>query len=107
MEKFVPDIYQKSIYTINYDSLLLRGVKCLLFDLDNTLVPITEKRPDDKIKDLFSEKIVLKKEQESKLLNGIKIEEDKEEGIYNLYVGKKYLGLGKIEKGFLKRFIIL
>ena len=59
------------------------------------------------IKDLFSEKIVLKKEQESKLLNGIKIEEDKEEGIYNLYVGKKYLGLGKIEKGFLKRFIIL
>ena len=55
LEKFVPDIYQKSIYTINYDSLLLRGVKCLLFDLDNTLVPITEKRPDNKIKDLFSE----------------------------------------------------
>ncbi|MBR3524006.1 MAG: YqeG family HAD IIIA-type phosphatase [Bacilli bacterium] len=55
MEKFVPDIYQKSIYTINYDSLILRGVKCLLFDLDNTLVPITDKKPDQKIKDLFVE----------------------------------------------------
>ena len=40
MEKYVPDIYQKSIYTINYDSLLSRGIKCLLFDLDNTLAPI-------------------------------------------------------------------
>lgn len=55
LEKYVPDIYQKSIYTINYDSLLLRGVKCLLFDLDNTLVPITEKVPNQKIKDLFIE----------------------------------------------------
>lgn len=55
MEKFMPDIYQKSIYSINYDSLILRGVKCLLFDLDNTLVPITEKRPNQRIKDLFVE----------------------------------------------------
>ena len=59
------------------------------------------------IEELFSEKIVLKKDQESKLLNGIKIEEEKEEGIYNLYVGRKYLGLGKVEKGFLRRFIIV
>lgn len=55
LEKYVPDIYQKSIYTINYDTLLLRGVKCLLFDLDNTLVPITESKPDQKIKELFLE----------------------------------------------------
>lgn len=55
MEKFMPDIYQKSVYSINYDSLILRGVKCLLFDLDNTLVPITEKKPDQRIKDLFVE----------------------------------------------------
>ena len=55
MEKYVPDIYQKSIYTINYDSLLLRGIKWLLIDLDNTLVPINEKKPNQKIKELFSE----------------------------------------------------
>lgn len=55
MEKYVPDIYQKSIYTINYDSLLSRGIKCLLFDLDNTLAPITEKTPSEQVKKLFSE----------------------------------------------------
>ena len=55
MEKYVPDIYQKSIYTINYDSLLSRGIKCLLFDLDNTLAPITEKTPNEKVKELFNE----------------------------------------------------
>ena len=55
MEKYVPDIYQKSIYTINYDSLLSRGIKCLLFDLDNTLAPITEKSPNEKVKELFNE----------------------------------------------------
>ena len=52
MEKYVPDMYQKSIHTINYDSLLSRGIKCLLFDLDNTLAPITEKTPNEKIADL-------------------------------------------------------
>lgn len=53
MEKYIPDIYQKSIYTISYDSLLLRGITCLLFDLDNTLAPITIKEPNNKIKELF------------------------------------------------------
>lgn len=53
MEKFVPDIYQKSIYTINYDQLYSRGIRCLLFDLDNTLVPIKEKVPSDDVKKLF------------------------------------------------------
>ena len=45
LEKFVPDIYQKSIYDINYDTLKKRGIKCLIFDLDNTLVPVTVKKP--------------------------------------------------------------
>lgn len=53
MEKYVPDIYQKSIYTIDYDKLKLRGIKCLLFDLDNTLSPINLKVPSQKLKDLF------------------------------------------------------
>ncbi len=53
MEKYVPDIYQKSIYTINYDTLLSRGIKCLLFDLDNTIAPLREKKPNEKVKKLF------------------------------------------------------
>ena len=50
MEKYIPDIYQKSIYTINYDVLLLRGIKCLLFDLDNTIAPVNIKSPSKKLK---------------------------------------------------------
>lgn len=53
MEKYVPDIYQKSIYAINYDLLYSRGIRCLLFDLDNTIVPVTVKEPNKKVKELF------------------------------------------------------
>ena len=53
MEKYIPDVYQKSIYTINYDVLASRGIKCILFDLDNTMVPITVKNSNKKIKELF------------------------------------------------------
>lgn len=55
MEKYIPDIYQKSIYTINYDNLTLRGIRCLLFDLDNTIAPITIKTPNKKTMELFDE----------------------------------------------------
>lgn len=55
MEKYIPDIYQKSIYTINYDVLASRGIKCILFDLDNTMVPITVKNSNKKIKELFDD----------------------------------------------------
>ncbi len=55
MEKFIPDMYQKSIYTIDYSNLWLRGIKCLLFDLDNTLVPHSIKEPTIKNKELFQE----------------------------------------------------
>lgn len=53
MEKYVPDIYQKDIYNINYDLLSSRGIRCLLFDLDNTLAPITDKEPSNEVKQLF------------------------------------------------------
>lgn len=53
MDLFVPDLYQKSIYTINYKKLKKRGIKCLLFDLDNTLIPYTEDVPSKENKDLF------------------------------------------------------
>ena len=50
MEIYVPDIYQKNIYEINYDVLVSRGIKCLIFDLDNTLVTILEKVPREETK---------------------------------------------------------
>jgi len=39
MHNFVPDMYQKSIYAIDYKNLKKIGIKCLCFDLDNTLAP--------------------------------------------------------------------
>ena len=53
MEVYVPDIYQKDIYSIKYDVLISRGIKCLIFDLDNTLVTISEKVPREETKSLF------------------------------------------------------
>ena len=53
MELYVPDIYQENIYKINYNNLQSRGIKCLLFDLDNTLVKINENLPEEECKELF------------------------------------------------------
>ncbi len=55
MEKYIPDIYQKSIYTIDYPKLVERGIKCLLFDLDNTLVPASIKVSNKKLQNFFKE----------------------------------------------------
>jgi len=55
MDNCIPDIYQKSVYTIEYDKLKERGIKCLLFDLDNTLVPLSVKKLNKKIKDLLED----------------------------------------------------
>ena len=53
MDRFFPDLYQKSIYDINYKKLKKEGIKCLLFDLDNTCVPYKEKVASDRLKKLF------------------------------------------------------
>lgn len=53
MDNFIPDMYQKSIYHIDYDKLRDNGIKCLLLDLDNTCVPYKDKEPNKKLIDLF------------------------------------------------------
>lgn len=55
MNIFLPDIYQKSVYTINYKNLKNAGIKIVLFDLDNTLVPINATEPSKKLKELFED----------------------------------------------------
>ena len=54
MEKFIPDIHQKSVYDIDYSKLKNRGLKCLLFDLDNTLVFPSVKEPTNELRGLFN-----------------------------------------------------
>ena len=53
MDNFIPDIYQKSIYHIDYDKLLDDGIKCILFDLDNTCAPYKDNEPNKKLIELF------------------------------------------------------
>ena len=53
MKYLIPNIYQQSIYTINYEKLLNAKIKCLLFDLDNTCVGYHEKNPNKELIELF------------------------------------------------------
>ena len=47
----VPDYLFDSIYTIDIERLRARGVTLLLADLDNTLIPYSQKMPTQEIKD--------------------------------------------------------
>ena len=55
LENLVPDKYFKSIYDINYKSLKESGIKCLIFDISNTLESETTVSPSRKVKDLFED----------------------------------------------------
>lgn len=55
MDIFVPDIYAKNIYKIDYKKLKKNGIKCLLFDLDNTLAPLNVNYPEKDLKDFCNE----------------------------------------------------
>lgn len=49
----MPKMYQKSIFDINYKLLKEKGIKCLIFDLDNTIALIDEHEAPTKTKRLF------------------------------------------------------
>lgn len=55
LDKFVPDKYFKSVYDVNYKALKKTGIKCLIFDVSNTLEPESIKTPSRKVKDLFED----------------------------------------------------
>lgn len=54
MNVIVPDMYQQSIYKINYKLLKKRGIKCICFDLDNTLASYQVSTPDKKLHDFIT-----------------------------------------------------
>ena len=51
--KYLPDIYKKNIFDINYSKLKKMGVKCLIFDLDNTLALINSVKVAVNVKELI------------------------------------------------------
>lgn len=54
MSLFIPDMYKESIYKIDYKKLKKMGVKCLCFDLDNTMASYSISKPDKKLKELMT-----------------------------------------------------
>ena len=52
--KYLPDIYKKNIFDINYDKLKKKGIKCLIFDLDNTLALIDSVKVESNVKELIT-----------------------------------------------------
>lgn len=50
---FLPDMYKKDIFDIDYKKLKEEDIKCILFDLDNTISPAKEVIYKDDVKDLF------------------------------------------------------
>jgi len=51
---FFPKMYQKDIFSINYDHLYQQGIRALFYDLDNTVGLLAEEHPSDATKKLFS-----------------------------------------------------
>ena len=54
MNNFIPDIYAKNIYNISYEKLKERKIKCILFDLDNTMVLNKMDTPPKELQELFT-----------------------------------------------------
>ena len=54
MSVFKPFVYQKNIFSIDYDKLKEKGFSLLIFDLDNTIVEIGEELPNEKVCNLFN-----------------------------------------------------
>ncbi len=52
-EKFFPNEYVDSIYLVNYDKLFNMGIRSIIFDIDNTLVPYYIERAPKHIRDFF------------------------------------------------------
>ena len=50
---FYPKMYVKNIFDIDYEELKRKKIHCLIFDLDNTIALIDQKKMDGKTKKLF------------------------------------------------------
>lgn len=80
MNKYIPDVYSESIFTINYDKLKKENIKCLLFDLDNTIVESKVNTPPEIVKKLFNKlkkmgfKVIIFSNSGSKRLQNFKDE---------------------------------
>lgn len=55
LKRFFPDDYVESIFKIDTDQLKKQGIKGIIFDIDNTLVPYDQAKPTREIIRFFQE----------------------------------------------------
>lgn len=48
-EKFIPDYHVDSVFDLDYETLRKQGIKMLLIDIDNTLIPYDEFSANERI----------------------------------------------------------
>ena len=55
MKKYIPDMYRKNLRDIDYAKLKKKNIKCLMFDLDNTLLKVHKTIPKKDTYELIKE----------------------------------------------------
>lgn len=55
MHMYIPDMYKKDIFSIDYEKLKNKNIKFLIFDLDNTIALVDEKKTPKQTKKLFKQ----------------------------------------------------
>lgn len=53
LKRFFPDIYVKSVYELPLEELKEKGIRGLVFDIDNTVAPFDLAEPEKDLIDLF------------------------------------------------------
>lgn len=51
MSRFIASMYKKSVFDIDYEKLKDKGIKCLVFDIDNTLAKFFDEYTLDTVKE--------------------------------------------------------
>lgn len=55
LKLFFPDTYIQSIFELDLDNLMKKGIKGIVFDIDNTLVPYDVVHPTQEILEFFKQ----------------------------------------------------
>lgn len=49
IKRLYPNLYEDSIFTLDYDMLYTKGIRHIVFDIDNTLAPYDEASPPERV----------------------------------------------------------
>lgn len=110
MKIYRPDIYQKDVFSINYEKLKKKNIKVLIYDIDDTLIPSNEIKLKKETINLITKlkkdfKIILLTNSPSFRSNKIKNQLDVD--CYSLSMKPLKYNLNKIMKNYDKKDVVL